>query len=687
MRYKFQLALGLICAVAIPAQSAPNWWSDPDYRLIDSNQTTSDNALVLQGQAKQAFAASKSYFDDELIQFGGAGEGVDALFSSTIFTNSDYDYHVLLNGQLKALAHPFYLRLDELGIPLSLVGFGPDYTGEFPWTDDDLSDDADNSPALIGQVKYVYSFDLSLSQDGDSIPDWWEYIFAIDPSVNIDNTTTDSDGDLRLDLTEYNEKTNPTDYYDGMLPSLTIVSGDGQTVVSGVSAADPIVVRVDGTNANPLENAPLEVSVSPLSSGTIQVNNVLLTPGTSIRTDSAGEVAVDFTVDDGFFGEVVRINFLARSGNQQAVVQALLNVLQQPLSFSLFAGVYQTYALKNESISGAGLNRTGQIPGQSEILVDQFSTVSGLPSGIVKMTGGADHVLALTADGFVYSWGDNFSGQLGLGSFDAVSTPTQVALAGSVIDVATGDGFSCFLVDAGSGAPVLYLAGDLRGLNAGDQLEATPVSLDMSDFSGSPLLEVAASGRRILVRDSGGAVWAWGDNRFGQSDPGRSEFSLSSPVQIVSENATGIYASPDASLALLENGSLLGWGNSSFGQLGAISTESRAPVTLATNVVHAAVGNGFVAYVTGANELYTAGLNHHGQLGRDTASAQIASVDLVTLLTIDGIMDLAVGDRHLIYLTNSNENPLYGFGDNRFGALGEGSAPKVSTPTLLTHNL
>ena len=245
MQFKSQLIPGILCCVGLQLQAAPAWWSDTDYQLIDVAKTENDNALVVQGQAKQAFAASRSYFDDTFIQFGGAGDNIDALFESSWFTTSTYDYTVLLNGQLKSLAHPFYERLDEIGIPLSLVGFGANYNEQFPWTENDSSDDADYVPALIGQVKHVFSFDLNFSQDGDTIPDWWEYVFQTDPDVNTDNSATDSDGDSRTDATEYTEKTDPTDYYDGTLPTLTIVSGDNQQVTGNNPTIDPIVVRVD----------------------------------------------------------------------------------------------------------------------------------------------------------------------------------------------------------------------------------------------------------------------------------------------------------------------------------------------------------------------------------------------------------------------------------------------------------
>lgn len=42
------------------------------------------------------------------------------------------------------------------------------------------------------------------------------------------------------------------------------------------------------------------------------------------------------------------------------------------------------------------------------------------------MVCGAEHTFMLTSKGEVYSWGLNLKGQLGIGTFDNVATPTLV---------------------------------------------------------------------------------------------------------------------------------------------------------------------------------------------------------------------------------------------------------------------
>lgn len=702
----FSLIIPLLIASVLAAN--PAWWTDAAYQFIDPNKTANDSGPVVQGQLKYAVSVANAYLDAELIQFGGSDadglggldpSSLDDLLASSFFSSSTNDLVVIKNGQLKYMAAPFYRRFDELGIPLSLIGFSQSPTEIFPWTAT-TSDDVDLAPALLGQLKYVFSFDLSLSGDGDVIPDWWEYKFGTDPTTSTDNTSTDTDGDFILDAVEYTNKSDPTDYYNGNVPSLTIVSGNGQTVAPGASLQSPVIIEAQDGGLNPLNNAPITVSVAESGAGTVTDTVVTENPSITVRTNSSGQSEITFNAAASYLGNVT-LNFLAQSGQDTVSVNATLSVIQAMLQWGLFAGPNQSFVINDEStqaIHGAGDNQFGHIAGQSTPQLNTFTDLdsSSISGTITKIVASDAHVIALTNLGEVYVWGDNFSGELGLGASELTgkTTPTKIGSLSSVVDVAAGDGFSCFLVDDGANPPVIYLAGDLSGGIAGStQLELDPVAFDMSVFTGGNLAAITASGRRLLARDSSGSVWAWGDNRFGQSDPDSIDFFVSTPVMVISAGAIAMHASPDVSLALLDNGSLRGWGNNSFGQLGPPSKGSTStPLTdLATSVTEAVAGNGFIAYVTASNELYTAGLNDQSQLGRDTTGAQFASTGVVTLPSVDAIVDLSVGDRHVFYLTNATIDPLYGFGDNRSGALGDINADPepvltVQTPTVLVHN-
>ena len=60
-------------------------------------------------------------------------------------------------------------------------------------------------------------------------------------------------------------------------------------------------------------------------------------------------------------------------------------------------------------------------------------------SEIVKLCAGKEHVLALLADGRLFTWGNGLHGTLGLGDLEPCTQPTQIeALGNDVVDIAAG---------------------------------------------------------------------------------------------------------------------------------------------------------------------------------------------------------------------------------------------------------
>ena len=100
--------------------------------------------------------------------------------------------------------------------------------------------------------------------------------------------------------------------------------------------------------------------------------------------------------------------------------------------------------------------------------------VSGL-TGVVQISSGFGHSLALKSDGTVWSWGDNTFGQLGDGTTDVRIAPVKVTGLANIVQISSGFGHS-------------------------------------------------------LALKSGGTVWAWGENTYGQLGDGTTT-SETTPVQ------------------------------------------------------------------------------------------------------------------------------------------------------------
>lgn len=177
-------AIALLADVSVA--ESPAWWST---RGVLNTNAPNDFAPVAAGQLKHIAAMAKAELDHSLPN--GAGTAVDALVSS--FQTAGNEAPINL-GQLKYVATPFYERLVELGCASSL-----------PWTSTP-TDDCDYAPALIGQLKSVFSFDPD--PDGDALFSVWEESHQLDPQ---DATTPDQDTDADglLDGFEYAWGTDP----------------------------------------------------------------------------------------------------------------------------------------------------------------------------------------------------------------------------------------------------------------------------------------------------------------------------------------------------------------------------------------------------------------------------------------------------------------------------------------------
>ncbi len=193
----------------------PAWWET--YQVISPSAIPNDFAAATQGQLKWIASRAAALFQDEFP--GGPTPAVTQLLAT--FTLKNNTSPVTL-GQLKNTAEPFwnFLRLHRLAETP-------------PWADGIPNDFA---LANIGQVKYLFSFDLESLQvdsDADGMPDWWEILYNLNPYDPTD-AALDSDGDGLINQDEFRYGTHP------QTPDADLDSDD-----DGVSNVDEVN---DGTN-------------------------------------------------------------------------------------------------------------------------------------------------------------------------------------------------------------------------------------------------------------------------------------------------------------------------------------------------------------------------------------------------------------------------------------------------------
>lgn len=220
-RYR-PLALTLLLlapAARLPA-APPAWWSEAGTTILAPGQPAQNYAPANLGQLKQVATQAKKHLDAQSMAIGGAGPAINALVANftpagghTAATRAANCAPINL-GQLKAVAKPFYDRLLAVGYNTkqNLIDHGaPGWTQNYAWNP--AAPIAQNySPANLGQLKWVFSFDLAKDTDGDAIPDWWalKYFGSVGLVGN-----ADADGDGVTNYQEYVNGTDPKDYYNG----------------------------------------------------------------------------------------------------------------------------------------------------------------------------------------------------------------------------------------------------------------------------------------------------------------------------------------------------------------------------------------------------------------------------------------------------------------------------------------
>ncbi|CAM9098845.1 unnamed protein product [Ascophyllum nodosum] len=249
---------------------------------------------------------------------------------------------------------------------------------------------------------------------------------------------------------------------------------------------------------------------------------------------------------------------------------------------------------------------------------------------IVEVFCGYEHTFALTSDGDVLGFGNGIKGQLGIGNTDSHSRPQRVHLlcGKGVVKMAAGLEHSLALTESGD----LYSFGDnLSGqLGLGHNFtakEQTPQKVP--PFSKAKVMQMACGQDHTAVITSSGELFTFGNNRFGALGlPGHNEEGppiVASNPQLVSTLSgkciVQIGCGLQHTVALTRAGHVYTWGHNSRGQLGTGDTKDRftpsqvcKPLS-AAKCIHVACGGQHTLALTEHDDVFGFGSDRHGQLG------------------------------------------------------------------------
>ena len=212
---------------------------------------------------------------------------------------------------------------------------------------------------------------------------------------------------------------------------------------------------------------------------------------------------------------------------------------------------------------GDGTNEDKSIPVQ--VKTDENTHLTN----IKKISVGMSHVLALSTDGKVYSWGSNQFGKLGNNSTDNGNYATLVS----------GEG--------GSG-----------------NLEK--------------IVDISAGSYESAAINQSGWEYVWGNGSYGELGNGTTA-SISAPIKTLLNTAIQTSAGGGHVAGLSQNGKVYTWGRNYYGQLGNNNTTNSTSIASVAKGVTEVSSAGFETVIKKVdNKVYATGLNTDGQLGNGT---------------------------------------------------------------------
>lgn len=298
------------------------------------------------------------------------------------------------------------------------------------------------------------------------------------------------------------------------------------------------------------------------------------------------------------------------------------------------------------------------------------------------------------------AWGDNFNTQLGAG-FKSGKQTSPVAVLGlsNITALAVAYHFTLALLSEGTvrswGGNDFGQLGDGSHEDSGKPVEVKGLK---------EVKAVSAAGGHALALLDNGTVLTWGGSDYGSRGNGESGFETEwkekepnapprdEPALVPHlEHVTAISSGGGSDFALLENGTLMAWGEATGGILGLgeagpeeckgeagtqpCSTIPRQVKLPEGATVTAISGGGEATYaLLSSGEVLAWGNNGHGQLGNGTTNASFSPIKVELpkleeeLKTKLEVVAISGGDVYALALLKNGE--VIGWGANGVGELG-----------------
>ncbi|XP_076372611.1 serine/threonine-protein kinase Nek8-like isoform X2 [Tachypleus tridentatus] len=206
----------------------------------------------------------------------------------------------------------------------------------------------------------------------------------------------------------------------------------------------------------------------------------------------------------------------------------------------------------------------------NELDISLFPVPLPPKSRIKEVSVSSTHMIALTYDLIVYTWGEGKKGQLGHGTLEPwLDKPkcVELLLQKNITKVCAGDGFSVFSSDNG----IVMTCGDgSQGcLGYGDWNSSSKPKL-VEKLLSVDALRVSCGPHHVVVVGGEGDAYAWGCGSLGRLGTGSEEDCCFPTVVHLPENitVTKAFCGSDGTMFLTDTGMVLACGSNEYNKLG-----------------------------------------------------------------------------------------------------------------------